>query len=192
MAEADTGTVYVGYLAVEFQLFFAAQVLRRERFVDLNLFEIVYFQARFVQKVAHRRHGAKTHYGRMAGAAAHGGNPRQRFNAKLLGFFRRHDDHRAGAVVNTGGVTGGHFADFRHESGRQFFQIIHGQLRTEMFILVKNYGWFPFFLRYFHRHDFIFKISFQRGALRVVMAAQRHFIHLFTDDIEKFCDKLRR
>src|SRR5262245_19519419 len=61
VAERDRAAVDVALLAVELQLLLAAEVLRRERLVDLDQVEVTDLQAGLLARLLDRGHRAEAH-----------------------------------------------------------------------------------------------------------------------------------
>jgi len=191
MAQADSGSVHVGNLPVDFQLFFTPQVLGCKRLVHFDQFKVLQLQSGTLHQTANRGNGAQPHDGRIASAVTDRLDFGQRCEAQLVGFLHGHDDGGAGRVVQARSVARRNLAGFGNEGRRKIAQVFQGNARPEVFILVKNLGRLAFFLRNFERNDFFGEIPFLRRTLHVIVAAQGDFVHLFAGNAVHLGDKFR-
>src|SRR5438477_12725477 len=104
MAERDRAAVHVRLLAIEAELFLDGEVLRRERFVDLDEIHVLDLETGALQRLPARRCGADAHDVRVHAAHAARDDAGDGRQPGLRRGLRGCDDHRRGAVVDAARV----------------------------------------------------------------------------------------
>src|SRR5438477_5599721 len=137
MAERDRAAVHVGLLAVETEVLLHCQVLRSERFVDLDEIHVLHLEAGTLERLARRRSRTDPHDVRVDAADAARDDPRDRTEPGVLRGIGRSDDHRRGAVVDARGVAGGDRAVLL-ESRDKFLEYFRSRIGADVLVLVDD------------------------------------------------------
>ena len=99
------------------------------------------------------------------------------FYSQFFGFFFAHDYNGGSAVVDGGGVSGGHHAVLL-EGGTELGKALHRNALAGAFIGVEEYGFF--FLLDFHRNDLIFEASGSNGRAGFLLAVGGKSVQFLT------------
>ncbi|MFK4520055.1 hypothetical protein ABIF20_007420 [Bradyrhizobium japonicum] len=137
MAERDGAAMRIDEIGIvgNAELAHAGDALRGEGFVQLDQVEIADLLAEALHQLACRRHRADAHDARRHAGRGEAEDAGARSEAMLLhGSFRGQDD-RGRAVIDAGGVAGGHGAGIAHDR-LQFCQTFERRLRAWMLVLV--------------------------------------------------------
>ena len=173
MAQGDARAVDVGAGGVEPQLPYHVNGLGGEGLVQLDQVDVVQGDARALQHLARRWHGAGAHVGRLD--ARHGpAHPtharRDALRGRALG---RHDDERGSGVVHPRGVAGGHRATVL-EGGPERCELLDAGICARVLISAHDHR-VPAALRRADRHDLAIEapLALGRYGPRVALGRQR-------------------
>ncbi len=136
MSQADAAAVYVGDGSIEAQPLLARNVLGSERFIYFDELNILEGHSGFAQGLLAGGHRSVTHEVRFNTGNGMGDNPCHRGQAQLSGPFARHEDSRSGTVIEPGRIARRH-RPILLESRLELDQILHGQTKARMFVLLE-------------------------------------------------------
>ena len=191
MPEGDRAAVDVHLGRIKSQLARDGDRLRGKGLVQLEEIDVAGLQPCALEHLAHRRHRADAHHLRIDAGRHVRQDPRQRLRSQRLCFLGRRDDEGSGAVVDAGGVAGGHRAVLL-ERRLQRAEFLRGRSCSRELVRVDQ-DRLPFALRNRHRHDLLFETALGNRAHcscltlsgeRILIRA-RHVVarrHLFRSD----------
>src|SRR5271166_4669714 len=140
MSERDRAAVDVDALHRQFELAYAGERLRSERFVQFDEIDVVDAPAGASERFLRRGYRTESH---AVGIHARDGgrhDARERAQAATFRFLRRHEHDTGRAVVDAARVAGRHCAAFA-KCGLEFGQLLHRGLWTRMLVFEKHF-WF--------------------------------------------------
>ena len=138
MADGDGATVDVDDVGVPAHVLVDGAGLGREGLVGLDEIEVLDLPASLLQRGARGGDGTRAHDRRIDADARPGCDAGERLQAAAAGFRLAHQQHDGGAVIDAGGIGGGHRAVLG-EGRLQLLHAVEGHALLDVLVLVHHH-----------------------------------------------------